>query len=400
MRIDLEKYLANAGQRLALAFLLLAAFASPAVLHAGDSAKPDATPAKADAAAAAAAPKAAYEPMSLLSDKDLGYGAESSFLTWHGYLNFEYSDKQGVPSTFDNHEFYLSAKASLSEKVSVTAEFEYEHNPGTLVLPIQAYADYAVHKAFNIRTGMFFTPMGIPRSYTLRGNRNRMIRQVALTHDIMFENWSEIGLNFFGQLKHGFFYDVAVGNGLTNSIATGDAWNQTARKDINGNKAVHSRFGYQTNRAANGSLILGVSAGTQKYDTLEQRTVAHRGFDVRYLHNSGWRFQAEFMNRTGDDNPTDLAKGIAAKAQGWYTQVSRRITFRNEQSFVEPVFQFDAVDLNRHVKDNKDLLTSAVGVVFSPIRHYQVKFEYDFVKERYGSPLSNNAAWAAVVVEF
>ncbi len=34
-------------------------------------------------------PKPAYvEDIGLLSDRDVGYGAETSFLTWHGYINF------------------------------------------------------------------------------------------------------------------------------------------------------------------------------------------------------------------------------------------------------------------------------------------------------------------------
>ena len=211
------------------------------------------------------------ESMHHHSDKDVGYGAESSFLTWHGYLNFEFDDAQGTHSNFDNHEFYLSAKSYLSEKVTLTAEFEFEHTPEKLILPIQAYADYKVNKFVNVRAGLFFTPMGISRSYNLRGNKNRMIRQVGLTHDIMFENWSVVGVNLFGQLDNGIHYDIAVGNGLAGSLKPGDSFFdavntlQDHTEDNNANKAIHSRVGYQTNRAG-GILNFGASFGTQKYD--------------------------------------------------------------------------------------------------------------------------------------
>ena len=243
------------------------------------------------------------EPIGHLSDKDVGYGAETSFLTWHGYLNFEYDDQQGKNSNFDNHEFYLSTKATLSRNLSLTAEFEYEHAPEKLILPIQAYADYQIHEYLTFRAGIFFTPIGISRSYNLRGNKNRMIRQVGLTHDIMFENWSEVGINIFGEFNNGFFYDVAVGNGIS-SLGKGDSWFQSDgtlqshSEDNNDNKAIHSRFGYHARRLLGGELNVGFSYATQKYDPEETRELTHMGGDLRFLHNSGFRVQAEYMVRS------------------------------------------------------------------------------------------------------
>ena len=351
---------------------------------------------------------AAYtEDMHHYADKDVGYGAESSFLTWHGYLNFEFDKGQGTHSNFDNHEFYLSARAHVSERVSVTAEFEYEHTPEKLILPIQAFADLKINKYLNFRAGQFFTPMGIPRSYNLRGNRNRMVRQVALTHDIMFENWSIIGIDFFGQLPQGFFYDFALGNGMPNTLATGDSFfdaDQTLQdhtEDNNGNKAIHSRFGYQSKNIFGGNLNLAISFGTQKYDPLETLAMVNTGADLRFLHRSGWRVQTEFMRRHGDDNPVDLLNGVSAHAQGFYFQVSKRFVIEKEWAqYIEPVVQFDWIDLNRNVDDNRDLRTTAIGFVFSPAEHYLAKFEYDITKEKYGLPINNNKFWAAIVVEF
>ena len=72
------------------------------------------------------------EPSSAVDDKQVGYGAETSFLTWHGYINFEYDNSTSETANFDNHEFYLSAQAMVSRRVSITAEFEYEHTPEKL----------------------------------------------------------------------------------------------------------------------------------------------------------------------------------------------------------------------------------------------------------------------------
>lgn len=347
------------------------------------------------------------ESSSHFADKDIGYGAETSFLTWHGYINFEFDKKQKKNSNFDNHEFYLSTHAMVSDRVSVTAEFEYEHTPEKLILPIQAYADLKILEPLRFRVGMFYTPMGISRSYNLRGNRNRMIRQVALTHDIMFENWSDVGIDVFGEFSSGIFYDVAIGNGLPNTMSTGDSFFdayetlQSHSEDNNDNKALHSRFGYHSTKLM-GELNVGVSYGTQKYDPDEEKSMTHTGADLRYLHNSGLRFQAEYMKRDGDDNEADLAKGISAKAEGWYFQISKRFVFQDNSwlHYIEPVVQIDWIDLNTNVDTNGDQTTTALGFIYSPEEFYLLKFEYDMVKEKYGESVDNDMFWASVVVEF
>lgn len=105
------------------------------------------------------------EEYDLPSDKSVGYGAETSFMTWHGYLNFEFDKREDSNSNFDNHEFYLSAHSIISERVSVTAEFEYEHTPEKLICPIQAYADLIISEYLTFRCGLFYTPIGLARSY-------------------------------------------------------------------------------------------------------------------------------------------------------------------------------------------------------------------------------------------
>ena len=106
------------------------------------------------------------------------------------------------------------------------------------------------------------------------------------------------------------------------------------------------------------------------------------------------------MKRSGDDNPVDLERGVSADAFGWYTQVSRRIILPNDTSYIEPVVQVDWIDLDTDVPSNKDRLTTAVGLIYSPEPNYLLKFEYDFVQERSGIPFGNNKLWAALVVEF
>lgn len=396
----------------ALAIALLA----PAPTFAQDAAAQTPPPAQQTASQAPATEEPVIkEDMQLAAEKGLGYGADTSFLTWHGYLDLEFKKAQDEVSAFDLHEFYLSAKAQIGSKVSVTGEFEYEHSPEEFVLPLQAYVDYSMHPAFNVRGGIFFAPVGLPRAYTLRGNKNRMVRQVALTTDLMFEDWAERGVNVFGQFQNGLYYDFALTNGIADTMAPGDRTfedigehedddgegeeHEHEVQDNNENKAVFLRTGY--NKAmASGALNVAVSYATQKYDDEGELGMTHMGMDVRYLHHNGLRFQGEFAKRTGDDNPFDLAHGISADAYGWVVQVSKRQLFNNRKSFWEPVFQIDTIDLNEHTDTDGDKTVSAVGLLVSPVQNYLLKFEYDWVKEKHGEPIRNNKLWLALVAEF
>ena len=337
------------------------------------------------------------EPSDARDDKQVGYGAETSFLTWHGYLNFEYDNATSSTSNFDNHEFYLSAQATISRRVSVTAEFEYEHTPEKLILPIQAYADFRASNTLTFRAGAFFTPLGIPRSYNLRENRNRMIRQVGVTHDLMFENWSEIGVNVFGSFSSGLFYDLAVGNGVRD-FGTGDSWFDAAStlqshsEDNNANKAVHGRFGY-AGSFLGGQINTAFSFVTQKYDDAGVLSMQHRAADIRWLHDGGFRIQAEWMKRFGDD-PGEPTGAQSVDARGWYAQASQRFVFDNDWVYyLEPVVQVDYIDNNVHTDTNSDRYTTAIGLIWSPEENYLIKFEYDLVGERYGDSVSNDKLW-------
>ncbi len=360
-------------------------------------------------------PAAANENMSPLkdmnihTDKDIGYGHLLSMLYWHGYLDFEFHAHEGESGTFDNHELYLAAQAAISNRITLSAEFEFEHTPNGYVLPVQAYADFKVSSPLTIRFGQFFTPMGLPNTYTLRGNENRMIRQVALHVDLMFEDWIETGLNLYGDIGRGFFYDIAIANGKAGGLTPGDPTevsdgedDKNEGEDKNSNKSLHSRFGYNSAKLLNGEINLGFSYGTQKYDSANEKEMAHTGVDLRYVHKSLWRLQAEYMKRSGDDNEVDLAAGISAKALGWSAQVSKRFYVKNNKwlNFIEPAVQIDWIDLNTKEDTNQDQLTTAVALIYSPEPYFLVKFEYDLVKEQSGEKLANNVLWLAGVLEF
>lgn len=346
--------------------------------------------------------------------KETGYDDSEAFMEWHGYLNFEYDDVQGKNSNFDNHEFYLNVTANMSKRVKVTAEFEYEHTPEKIIAPIQAFADFQLldDDLLYMRTGLWYIPIGLAPSYNLRGNGNKMIRQVAVIHDIEYENWAETGVDFWGVTNMSdnveLSYDFFVGNGVQ-GIGTGDSWFQKTddlqshSEDNNYDKLLGTHLGLNFENALGGNLGLGLSYVTQDYDnhdvTGEALNQTHIGFDLRYTNNSGYRIQAEYLKREGDDHATLANDKISVEADGWYFQTSKKFNL-SANSSIEYVIQYDKIDLNKYTDTNDDKSTLSFGIIYTPENYVQFKFEYDSVSEDSGQEIDNDVVWFASVFQF
>jgi len=356
------------------------------------------------------------EGYSVVSDKkDTGYDESEAFMEWHGYLNFEYDNKEGTNSNFDNHEFYLSVSATISEKLKVMAEFEYEHTPEKLISPIQAYADYRVFDSdvLYVRAGLWYIPIGLAPANNLRGNGNKMIRQVAVIHDIEYENWAETGIDVWGAIDVSddveFSYDLFLGNGVQ-GIGTGDSWFQSVdtlqdhSEDNNNNKLFGTHLGINMSNFLGGDLGLGVSYATHTYaeeagKDLEQ---THIGFDLRYQNSSGFSVQSEYLQRDGDDLAVLAKPEISVEASGWYIQVAQKVLQNSgpRMKYLELVFQIDKIDLNENTNTNGDKTTISPGLIWSPEDYMLVKFEYDMVDEDSGDDIDNDVVWMAAVYQF
>ena len=99
-------------------------------------------------------------------------------------LSFEFDDAASANSNFDNHEFYLSAKANISEKLTMVAEFEYEHTPEKLILPVQAFAQYKAYGRYvNVRAGLFHVD-----SFFHKSLRNTLTEDQFASYTVVLED--------------------------------------------------------------------------------------------------------------------------------------------------------------------------------------------------------------------
>ena len=88
-----------------------------------------------------------------------------------GYMDFHYNNRQNEDAVLDFHRFVLLFSHSFSDRIRFVAELELEHvvvsneTEGELELE-QAYVDFLLSRAFNVRAGMLMPASGTWSSTT------------------------------------------------------------------------------------------------------------------------------------------------------------------------------------------------------------------------------------------
>jgi hypothetical protein len=127
-----------------------------------------------------------------------------------GYMDFHYNNAQDQDGVLDFHRFVLLFNHSFSDRVRFVAELELEHavvsneTDGELELE-QAYVDFLINRAFNIRAGMLLAPVGIINERheppVFHGVERPFVDSV-----IVPTTWFDTGVGIHGELRGGFRY--------------------------------------------------------------------------------------------------------------------------------------------------------------------------------------------------
>ena len=64
----------------------------------------------------------------------------------------------------------------------------------------------------------------------------------------------------------------------------------------------------------------------------------------------------------------------------------------NNAELLRAGVRIDSIDLGEHADTSGDKLPSAIGFLLSPVEHYTIKTEFDFVSERHGAPVKNTSS--------
>jgi hypothetical protein len=141
--------------------------------------------------------------------------AESRATNVSGYMDFHYNKPELADGQLDFHRFVLLFTHSFSDRIRFVSEIELEHalvegleDAGELELE-QAYLDFLLSRAFNVRAGMLLMPIGIinerhepPIFY---GVERPFVDTV-----IVPTTWFEVGAGVHGELGRGWRYRAFI----------------------------------------------------------------------------------------------------------------------------------------------------------------------------------------------
>jgi opacity protein-like surface antigen len=166
-----------------------------------------------------AAPSAASAPPSASPGTLVGLAAGSNTFGGYGelhYNNFKDGDKK---DEIDFHRFVLFYGHKFNDNLRFYSELEVEHalveggeESGAVELE-QAYLDYRINDAFNIKAGAMLVPMGIINETheppTFFGvERNEVETRIIPT------TWREAGVGVHGEIVQGLRYEAGIMSGM------------------------------------------------------------------------------------------------------------------------------------------------------------------------------------------
>lgn len=339
----------------------------------------------------------AFEKGGLIVRDHSGFGA----VTVGGYVDIEFENFQKKTSTFDQHRWIINIGAELGERLKFYSEYEIEHggpdaSGGGEAKVEQAFIDFLIHDAINLRAGALLVPFGRYNLYH-DSDLQDLTDRPLVNRDIIPTTWTESGAGIYGEFNPtiGEYEDLQLGyelyfiNGLDGGFS--DTGLRGARGSIetdnNNNKAMVARI------VASPALghEIGISGYYGDYDG-HDNNLAGIGVDfftswgpLELVGEWAWFHASEspaFATLAGSGN-------VANNFSGFYVQANYHFwfDFLNDtflgRSFENPTFTF----VNRfgyaHIEDDFDVGTAdnkehryTVGINYRPVESWVLKLEY------------------------
>lgn len=370
-----------------------------------DSGAVTAPAAPAPTAPATKAGAAPYSPQVNDASSDSGstvrgllFGNPEREVEFHGFLNIEgfgfQRDAEHNVSSFDIHNFYFAAKATINSKIQVFAELEYEH--GATIRLDRAFIDWNLHPWITLRVGRFYVPFSYerPRYWA----PVRLMTSRPLVADISFHEWADTGIELHGRNKW-VGYEFALVNGPQGLTERGIPSLEV--RDNNSNKVPIFRLNLYPVKG----LETGVAFAKGKYDREGKLDFRMFELDARFRRGrlDVW---SEYQKRSGSDEPCSNEKlgcdpsfsGERARKEGYYALAAYRVLGeRKGINYLKPVFRFDRV---KTMDTQSEVRRVSTGLNWSPVPHFVFKSEYQWNFEVKGPQLKNNGLMFSAVADF
>ncbi len=314
-----------------------------------------------------------------------------------GYADLEYGDFENSTSSFTQHRWVINIGAFPHERLRFNSELEIEYggpntpNADGEVKVEQAYMDYLISDAINLRAGALLVPFGRYNLYHDSDLQNLTDRPI-MAKDVIPTTWTEAGAGIFGKFNPvlGSYedldlnYELYVVNGLDAGFSdTGLGSGRPGLKtDNNDDKSVVGRL--SASPALNQEF--GISGYWGDYDTINN-DIAGIGFDSLLTFGPfEWINEYAYFGVEESDN-VDVANFF----QGAYSQLNYRFWPKFlDNSFLGRGFQDPRLILvSRYdwalISDDSDTQSGdneedrwTLGLSYRPVDNFVFKFEYQW----------------------
>jgi hypothetical protein len=338
-------------------------------------------------------------PVSVTGDYQGTSGGETR-LPVAGYMDFHFNKDAGEPFRPDFHRFVLLFGHSFSDRIKFWSELEVEHavveggeESGEVALE-QAYLDFLIKPAFNIRAGMMLTPVGIINERHEPPAFNGVERPFVETV-IIPTTWRELGFGFTGDLGRGFRYRAYLTSSLDASrfnAESGITGGRTAGFDASfRNPAKVARLEYAgVRRMTLGTSVYSGHSGYNTPGVNPRVTMAEfdgrysfRRLDVRGLFANTWVSQAGELNWRLEQN-TGVNPNVASQMRGYYLEPGIHVLPRWTRNDVILFTRYEKYNTQHRMPDGYAPLPQfnrsswVTGVTYKPNADVAIKFDYVF----------------------
>jgi hypothetical protein len=309
-----------------------------------------------------------------------------------GYMDMEFEWNESGTSTFDQHRFIPFITGHVSDRVTVSAEIEFEHGgqvgtssgDGEIKLEY-AVMDFKLSSVLAFRGGVILSPLG---SFNLLHDSplNDLTSRPVITRQLIPTTLSESGMGFLGNAALGeegtVSYQAYFVNGFNEDIINNDGQLRvrggrgSQKVDNNQDKAITARLGYSPLLGTN----LGFSIHTGKYDNNGEHRLTISAFDAKVVFGP-LEIQGELASVRADIEKTVYANA-AEKQFGGYSQVNYHILHDAllKGSVITLVVRGDWVDYDTDSSgDAEEGYT--VGFNFRPTEETVFKVDYNLTQK-------------------
>ena len=377
------------------------------------SEKPQATtpqqPAQSQSPAVAQASTSTASNSSLFGNSNSTVGGYGEF-AYNKYRNTDVNNNQA-----DLRRFVLFLGHRFNDNLRFFSELEVEHavassgDRGEVELE-QAYLDYRINDAVNVKAGLFLMPLGILNETHEPPTYYGVERNFVETR-ILPSTWREGGLQLHGEFAQGWKYNAGVTTGFDAGKIDDPAFGiRSGHQELqlaNANDlSVHAALNYRAPGVLVGGGVFTGNTGQNGATNAALKGVPARLtlWDVHAKYFRGdWDLQALYARGTLGDaaqvsNALIAASGnanlLAPKVfDGWYTQAAYHVWKRGDMSLT-PFIRYEKFNTQKEVADgftadplnNERVITAGLSFRLHPqvvIKADYQKFRTDSTKDRF-----------------